>query len=48
VCTEDLKHITTTMRYVHSVPQHDAAAKLTAAFAAEDVPERAQTVDVRA
>jgi integrase len=26
------RHITTTMRYVHYVPQHDAAAKLTAAF----------------
>jgi integrase len=29
--------ITTTMRYVHYVPQHDAAAKLTAAFAGETV-----------
>jgi integrase len=26
------QHISTTMRYVHYVPQHDAAAKLTAAF----------------
>jgi integrase len=26
------KHISTTMRYVHYVPQHGAAAKLTAAF----------------
>jgi integrase len=30
--------IRTTMRYVHSVPQHDDAAKLTAAFGAEAVP----------
>jgi integrase len=29
--------ISTTMRYVHYVPQHDAAAKLTAAFEAEGV-----------
>lgn len=29
--------ISTTMRYVHYVPQHDAAAKLTAAFAPETV-----------
>jgi integrase len=28
------QHISTTMRYVHYVPQHDNAAKLTAAFAA--------------
>jgi integrase-like protein len=30
------RSITTTMRYVHYVPQHDAAARLTAAFAPED------------
>lgn len=29
------QEISTTMRYVHYVPQHDAAAKLTAAFAVE-------------
>jgi integrase len=29
--------IQTTMRYVHYVPQHDNAAKLTAAFGAETV-----------
>ena len=29
--------ISTTMRYVHYVPQHDAAAKLSAAFAPESV-----------
>jgi integrase len=32
------KDVTTTMRYVHYVPQHDAAAKLTAAFGGERVP----------
>ena len=31
------QHISTTMRYVHYVPQHDAAAKLTAAFTPEPV-----------
>jgi hypothetical protein len=30
------RSITTTMRYVHYVPQHDAAARLTAAFALDD------------
>jgi integrase len=30
--------IQTTMRYLHYVPQHDDAARLTAAFAAEGVP----------
>jgi hypothetical protein len=32
------RHITTTMRYVHYVPQHDAAAKLTAAFSGDAAP----------
>jgi integrase len=31
--------ITTTMRYVHHVPRHDAAAKLSAAFAVDVGPE---------
>ena len=31
--------ITTTMRYVHHVPRHDAAAKLSAAFAVDLMPE---------
>jgi integrase len=31
------QHITTTMRYVHYVPQHDAAAKLSAAFGGDSV-----------
>jgi integrase len=31
------RSITTTMRYVHYVPQHDAAARLTAAFAPPDL-----------
>jgi hypothetical protein len=30
--------IQTTMRYLHYVPQHDDAARLTAAFASESVP----------
>ncbi len=29
---------TTTMRYIHHVPRHDAAAKLSAAFAGELTP----------
>jgi integrase len=32
------RHITTTMRYVHSVPQHEAAAKLSKAFGGQAVP----------
>ncbi len=32
------RHITTTMRYVHYVPQHDAAAKLSKAFGGQAVP----------
>jgi len=31
--------ITTTMRYVHHVPRHDAAAKLSAAFAVDLVAD---------
>jgi integrase len=31
------RDIQTTMQYVHYVPQHDAAAKLTAAFSGEGV-----------
>ena len=31
--------IQTTMRYLHYVPQHDDAARLTAAFAAAGVPQ---------
>jgi len=31
--------ITTTMRYVHHVPRHDAAAKLSAAFAVDLMPD---------
>ena len=32
------RHVSTTMRYVHYVPQHDAAARLTAAFTPDSVP----------
>lgn len=38
--------IQTTMRYLHYVPAHDDAARLTAAFAAEDVPARIARQDV--
>jgi integrase len=31
------QHVSTTMRYVHYVPQHDAAARLTAAFTPDSV-----------
>ena len=31
--------ITTSMRYVHHVPRHDAAAKLSAAFAVDSSPD---------
>lgn len=33
------QHVSTTMRYVHYVPQHDAAAKLTAAFTSADADD---------
>jgi integrase len=33
--------IQTTMRYLHYVPQHDDAARLTAAFTGERAPGRA-------
>ena len=42
-------NIATTMRYLHYVPQHDDAARLTAAFAAETVhPDVHRTTDIRA
>ena len=42
------RHITTTMRYVHYVPQHDAAAKLSAAFGGQAVPrDMPRTPDMR-
>jgi integrase len=41
--------IQTTMRYLHYVPQHDDAAKLTAAFTAESVPRDVpRTANIRA
>jgi hypothetical protein len=40
--------IQTTMRYVHYVPQHDNAAKLSTAFAAESVhPDVHRTGGIR-
>jgi hypothetical protein len=43
------QHISTTMRYVHYVPQHDAAAKLTAVFTAGSVPrDMPRTAGIRA
>ncbi len=39
--------IQTTMRYVHYVPQHDNAAKLTSAFGGESVPRTVpRTADI--
>lgn len=41
------RHITTTMRYVHYVPQHDAAARLSSAFGGESVhPDVHRTTDI--
>jgi integrase len=41
--------IQTTMRYLHYVPQHDDAARLTAAFAVESVQRDVhRTADIRA
>jgi integrase len=38
------QHITTTMRYVHHVPQHGQAAQLTQAFTPEQMPTVSRTV----
>jgi integrase len=45
-------HISTTMRYVHHVPRHDAARRLSQAFAIEANPvehmlSEAQSVELR-